>query len=204
MSKVEQSDPVDKELQFMNPIFAAAKIGNIQELTDILKAKKVNPNIRNSFAFGWTPLMYAADNNQPEACKILLEYHADPHSICGGLSNTALGFAARAGNLECVEILHSYGASINGNCTSPLVYALKNNKISMVELLLKLGADPNKNTVDSPVLVAAKLNSVEALELLRVYGANLYYRGINGNSALDIAFREGSSEAFAYLGDTKM
>ena len=85
----------------------------------LLLAKGAQPDIPNDF--GKTPLMYAAQYNQLESARLLLEAGANPNAVtvhpsdtCGyslGTTNvTALDYAARYASADVIKLLLAHGA----------------------------------------------------------------------------------------------
>jgi tetratricopeptide (TPR) repeat protein len=89
-----------------------------EALRDLL-ARGANPNQAN--AFGKTPLMYAAQYNQLEAARILLEHGADPNA------------STRKPGDDCYYTLNTFRVT-------PLHYAARYASADMIRLLLKSGA----------------------------------------------------------------
>lgn len=106
------------------------------------------------------------------------EYDAD---------NINLQIAASLG--ACNEIIRLYvrGADVNnftGNMARPLHYAVNSGKWEAVEILLLLGADPDKDDMygNTPLITAVRANYNTIAEKLIRYGASLT-RGDRHNSA---------------------
>lgn len=73
--------------------------------------------------FGKTPLMYAAQNNQIEAARLLIKAGADVNAVTTKPSNT------------CYYTLQTFNVT-------PLHYAVRNASAEMIKLLLNSGAQP--------------------------------------------------------------
>ena len=139
--------------------------GGYADVLEALLAKRANPNARA--ARGQTALMWAVAQSHPEAVKVLLAHGADvqarsetwsqvmavpPHgylpynrSIPHG-GDTALLFAARAGDLASAKLLLAAGARVNDQDAwgvSATVLAAHSGYRELVEFLLEKGADPN-------------------------------------------------------------
>ncbi|CAG9986134.1 unnamed protein product [Clonostachys byssicola] len=96
-------------------------------------------------ADGWTPLHSAVRNKQDlEFVRQLLERRADPNVKLNDGSQPML-YAALAGDLPNVRLLHEYGASIesrrNNDGSTPLHAAAQEGHHIIVEWLLEHGAD---------------------------------------------------------------
>eukprot|EP00048_Salpingoeca_helianthica_P020344 m.246984 g.246984 ORF g.246984 m.246984 type:complete len:362 (-) comp46978_c0_seq1:126-1211(-) len=88
---------------------------------------------------GWTPIMYAALNDQTEAIEMLLNHYAATHPVRGGL--TPLMIAAAAGNPRAVDSLLSRGLSpfhTSEEGHTALSFAEQNNHQNLVALLTRI------------------------------------------------------------------
>ena len=141
-------------------------------LVELLLAKGAKVNA--AAARGQTALMWAASQQHPAVVKVLLAHGADraratdvgaemmavpPHGVQqynkviphGG--DTALLFAARAGDLESAKLLVAAGANVNDADAwgvSATVMAAHAGFTDLVEFLLERGADPNAAAAGSP------------------------------------------------------
>lgn len=100
--------------------------------------------------------------------------------------------ALREDNVPAVVSEIQSGVSPNSSTytDTPLTYAIKRDSMEMVAALLELGANPNlvqPVSQFSPLMVAAKHNNPEALELLLARNANVNYSGVFGRNPLHVA-----------------
>lgn len=152
------------QLSGETPLMTASRSG-FPEVVELLLAKGADPNLRA--ARGQTALMWACANSRPEVVKLLLAHGADlslrtdswsemmavpPHGFPGYNrmiphgSNTALLFAARAGDVASARLLVDAGADVNDVDAwgvSATVLAAHSGFGDVVEYLLANGADPN-------------------------------------------------------------
>ena len=97
---------------------------------------------------GWTALNYAISFNKEDICKMLIDAGTDPN-IRDIDNKTPVHYAAKAWkpNNKILLLLLDAGGEVNVRDKdwgwTPLMYALHANNISIFELLLKAGADPN-------------------------------------------------------------
>ena len=108
---------------------------------------------------------------------------------------SALLLAAHSGSIEIIEYLvNEKGASLdvvcNSNCT-PLMFAIRENKIEVVKWLLKHGdksqLSKTCNEGFSPLLHAISNNFLDIAKLLVEHGANITDKPKRLNSALSLA-----------------
>ncbi|HNF57917.1 MAG TPA: ankyrin repeat domain-containing protein [Leptospiraceae bacterium] len=126
------------------------------------------------------------------------------------LKNERFLKCCKSGNIDGAKDVLNMGIDINYTDTkglTPLIYAVKNEDIKMLNFLLKLnGIDINKRDnfklKNPPILYAAQKGNVQVIELLHTHGANLNSasEGKNkGNTALLIAAWDGHNELVKYL-----
>ena len=181
------------------PLMVASRSGSA-EVAGQLLAKGADVNARA--ARGQTALMWAAAQQHPEVVQVLLANGADvhrrsevwsqmvavpPHGVRlynkviprGG--ETALLFAARAGDLASARLLVAAGANVNDADAwgvSATVLAAHSGFAALVEFLLERGADPNAAAAGFTALHAAIMRRD-----VRVVRA-LLARGADANAAL--------------------
>ena len=137
---------------------------------------------------GQTPLMWAVAQRHADIVKTLVELGADVHVrsaprprrihtrtagfnptgvldvVQGG--NTALLFAARAGNVDAARHLVDGGADVNDTApvgTSALVVAAHSGHTALAAFLLEQGADPNAAEAGYTALHAATLRGDDVM-----------------------------------------
>lgn len=158
------ADPNLALLAGETPVMVAARSG-YPEIVEQLLAKGARVDARG--ARGQTALMWAVAQKHPEVVKVLLAHHPDlqlrsdvwnevmavpPHGYLpynkaiphGG--ETALMFAARAGDLESAKLLVAAGAHVNDADAwgvSATTLAAHSGFTGLVKFLLEHGADPN-------------------------------------------------------------
>ena len=107
-------------------------------------------DINRALTNGTTPLMHAARAGDVEVVKGLLVRGADP-ALLNADSNGALWFACFADSEACVSALIQAGAPLDGqnvNGATALIYCASSGKASIVQMLLKAGANPGLTTLD--------------------------------------------------------
>jgi uncharacterized protein len=158
------------------PLMVASRSGKVDVVQQLL-AKGANANVRA--ARGQTALMWAAAQQHPEVVKVLLAHGADVHArsevwnemmavpphglpqynrIIPHGGDTALMFAARAGDLASATLLVAAGANVNDADAwgvSATVMAAHSGFSALVEFLLERGADANNAAAGFSALHAA-------------------------------------------------
>lgn len=133
--------------------------------------------------------------------EVLLASGANP------TDGVSMHIAAGSGNLPALELLHRYGANVNGipGGVPPLRYILgwaKPENIAGVRWLLEHGADPNlawAESGDAPLHVAAERWDVPMVELLVSHGADVHQRRSDGRTAHSLAALHGNDKIAAWL-----
>ena len=133
--------------------------------------------------------------------QLLLENGANP------TDGVSMHIAAGGGNLAALELLHRFGANVNGipGGVPPLRYILgwaSAEGIAGVRWLLEHGADPNlawAESGDAPLHVAAQRWDVAMVELLVSYGSDIHQRRSDGRTAHTLAALHGNDEIAAWL-----
>lgn len=177
------------------PLMVAAR-GGYPEAVELLLGKGANPNARG--ARGQTALMWAVSQEHPEVVKVLLSKGADinlrsdvwsevmavpPHGLLeynkaiphGG--ETALMFAARAGDLASAKLLVAAGANVNDTDAwgvSAVTLAAHSGFADLMEYLLEKRADPNAAAAGFSALHIAILRRNEKMvSVLLANGADV-------------------------------
>jgi uncharacterized protein len=194
-------------------------------MADLLIHAGANPKTSN--AYGGTPLAEACTNSDPAMIEKLLKAGADPNAVSSE-GETALMTAARTGSVEAVKMLLVHGANVNAKeqwlGQTALMWAVAENHPAVVELLIAHGADVNArsavreekvknkwftaNVVSAPpkggltpLLYAARQNSLPAAEMLVKAGADLNMADPDGTSPLVMAIVNAHYDLPIYLMD---
>lgn len=116
----------------------AVKSGDVKVVKKFLDA---GANVNEKF-FAWEPLQMAANKNQLEVIKLLIERGADLNYQHPLTKMTALHFAAYNGNKDMVNYLIAKGANKNLKLRGDvsIIRALRDEgKTEMVDFLLSVG-----------------------------------------------------------------
>lgn len=190
-----------------NALLWAAHYDNL-ETVSLLLTRGAEPNVANRY--GITPLAEAALNGNGAMVEQLLAAGADPNQTPLG-GDTPLMLASRSGNAKSVQLLLEKGAQVDARETwhgeTALMWAAGENHPDVVRLLVQAGADVNavSTTFDwkgikhggvqsqlpmgglTPLMQAARQNSIEAARVLLELGANPNLKDPQGVSPLRIA-----------------
>lgn len=170
----------------------AAEIGH-REAAMLFIDAGVNLETRNEQ--GWTAIMVAAFHGQAALVDAFAVRGADVHARDMG-GNTALHWAAFSGHEQAVQILIQHHAEINprnDGGSTPLMLAVLHRHLSVVLLLIARGADLNAVNREgmSALHKAASMGFVEIIRPLLAQGADKSLRTAAGETAFDLANRNG-------------
>ncbi|KAL2098862.1 hypothetical protein ACEWY4_005342 [Coilia grayii] len=98
--------------EVMSELHQAAASGDAELVEDILRQNKCDPNQRDVDWNNRTPLHWAAAKGQSEIVRLLIEHGAQP-CLCTESGWTAAHFAAEAGRLQVLRMLHAFHAPLD-------------------------------------------------------------------------------------------
>ncbi|MBR1436990.1 MAG: ankyrin repeat domain-containing protein, partial [Synergistaceae bacterium] len=195
----------DAEFDLMTAVYS----NDFPAVKEILSA---NPELNINFqtVSGYTPLMFAMQNEDTKILKYLLSHGADPN-----IRNNR-GFTSLIQNTdnEKIELLLNNGADPNVtdcmNCTllnALCKCSLGDEKVKTVKILLSHGADPNiQDTYDRslPLMNCVRdgdfsENTVQAVKYLLEAGAEVNARDDSGNTALMYAAKSGGEHQISVI-----
>lgn len=182
--------------------FSAAGLGDTAYLRTCMERDKewvrmlANNRARVSLRSYWTPLDFAAVNNQVRAAEMLLDAGADPNGAMMW-EPPVLYVAAEKDYRDLATLLIARGAKIeapygmHGSGTA-LHAAAAANHPEMIDLLIGHGAkvDSRDSNAMTPLLRAAEHGWVPAVKALLDRGADLHARSAQGDTALHVVERE--------------
>ncbi|KAM0731756.1 Ankyrin-2 [Formica fusca] len=155
---------------------------------------------------GRQPILWAASAGSVEAVLALARAGG---SAAAGTSDkdglTALHCAASRGHARCVETLvnlcGSHPDHVDDNGCSALHYAATLGHADATALILKLGADPNRQDRKgrTPALCAAAKGQLETLKILSQHGGSLHARTVRGTGIGHEAVASGRIELIKWL-----
>lgn len=145
---------------------------------------------------GWTALMYACSCGQDEIAKFLLDngadalYHKDQFTAL--MAACASRRDCEPSLLSCCHSLVEAGSEVNSfekHLMTPLMFAARENRSTIVEYLLQCGADINaKDTRHwTGLCVAAYAGHSTVVTMLLEAGADPNSLTVKGHTAFDVA-----------------
>lgn len=152
-------------------------------------------NVNAYDLLGRNALYFAANRGDWDLIRLLVRQGADVNGTTGW-GTTVLSIVAGKGNREIVEFLIARGAKINPENSerSPLHRASGGGHEEIVKLLIAKGADVNSKSnyvYCTPLHAAVGANRKKIAEILISNGAQVNARGWKGETALDIAVKQG-------------
>lgn len=199
-----KANPETRDLSNNTPLNQVILKQNLPLAVTLLDAH-ANPNIPNGKQE--RPLNRVIEQNMDNWVPLLLKYGAAPDAP-DVLGRTPIFQAVKSGKAEVTEALLTAGANpnqlVNAAAETLLNFAISKGYISLVELLIKHGADihqPNR-AGENAILMAAKTGNVQMMDILLRAGADIKsVNPQNGKTALHLAARSGVLEAVNYLID---
>ena len=164
---------------------------------DTIAASVVNEEI-NSI----TPLFAAAENEQIDVIKLLLESGA---KIDKRIGTSPLYVAVQNGYIGVVKLLLESGAEVDkvewDNFSFPLYIAAQKGHTEVLKLLLVSGAKVNKKSHhgSTTIFVAAQKGNIDVIKLLLESGAEVNVTDTKGITPLHIASQEGHIDVIKLL-----
>ena len=207
--------------------FDAIKQGNRSEVE---RRVNLNPNLIHVKENGLSPILVAAYHQEPEIASYLADktvaINIFEASATGKINNVTrllardpqlvnayaedgfqpLGLASYFGHLDTAEYLIKAGAPINspsknGLKAAPIQSAVAARHEKVVQMLLRLGADPNAREQGgyTPLHAATQNGDEDMIRILLYGGADLTLRGKDGKTPLDLAMESGDEKTSLIL-----
>ncbi len=198
----------------MKPLNQAVILSNT-EAASFLLARGADINLKTTHCKFDPAILTAAEHGNIKMIAWLLDHGAiadtyglTPQNYIIGpyekANNTSALFKViKSGHLEAIQLLLEAGAGISEDI-SPLHIAVLQNDLSKMKILLADGLSPNitNETTFTPFHYALYLNNIEALELLKQYGADLSLKIDSGYEEIlpmEIALLSNATKASLWL-----
>ncbi|XP_050446939.1 ankycorbin isoform X1 [Cataglyphis hispanica] len=209
--------PSTPDLRGGSPLHYAAQCCGAAATTELAVPKKIGLKVLQTLLEfgadvnakdedGRQPILWAASAGSVEAVLALARAGG---SAAAGTSDkdglTALHCAASRGHARCVETLvnlcGSHPDHVDDNGCSALHYAATLGHADATALILKLGADPNRQDRKgrTPALCAAAKGQLETLKILSQHGGSLHARTVRGTGIGHEAVASGRIELIKWL-----
>ncbi|XP_026892332.1 ankyrin repeat and protein kinase domain-containing protein 1 isoform X2 [Acinonyx jubatus] len=184
----------------VSPLHFLVVQGSVEQVR-LLLAHEVDVDCQT--ACGYTPLLIATQDQQPELCTLLLEHGADAN-LADEDGWAPLHFAAQNGDDRTARLLLDHGAHVDAQeheGWTPLHLAAQNNFENVARLLVSRQADPNLHEAEgkTPLHVAAYFGHVSLVKLLAGQGAELDAQQRNLRTPLHLAVERGKVRAIQHL-----
>ena len=164
------------------------------DLPEVKKLVERDPQLVNSrFHNGYTPLLFAADNNKKEVAEYLLSKGAYIDDVfMPYYGYTPITYGIMNGNIEMIKMLLKRGANIQYRTNlgeNYLHFAAAHDRVDIAKYLIDCGIDINsvKNGGLTPMHIAAVFGRLDIAKLLVNKGANLNLKSKDGGTPLHFA-----------------
>lgn len=169
----------------LTPIHIACIYG---ATTMIQKLISVGVDVNAIDGFTCTPLHYA-----------IMRYTISNYQNLGIITNALRETIA---NTNTIKLLLEAGADTNishnlsEGATTALHLAVQTENVELVKMVLQYGADTNCWLIrcQKPLHLAAESGKLDVVQCLLDYGAHYYLRNVNGETARDVAIRQGHTD----------
>jgi len=152
-----------------------------------------------------SPIADAAMQRQAETVRSLVQQRVDVN-VPQADGTTALHWAAHWDDVGTAELLIRAGANVmaaNRDQATPLFLASINGSKSLIELLIKSGADPNAPILrhgETALMMAARTGKTDAVQVLLAHGAAVNAKeDLHGTTALMWAAEQGHASIIQLL-----
>ncbi|XP_008589663.1 PREDICTED: ankyrin repeat and protein kinase domain-containing protein 1, partial [Galeopterus variegatus] len=184
----------------VTPLHFLVAQGSVEQVR-LLLAHEVDVDCQT--ASGYTPLLIATQDQQPDLCALLLAHGADANLVDED-GWAPLHFAAQNGDDHTTRLLLNHGAHVDAQeheGWTPLHLAAQNNFESVARLLVSRQADLNLREAEgkTPLHMAAYFGHVSLVKLLTGQGAELDARQRNLRTPLHLAVEQGKVRAIQHL-----
>lgn len=187
-----------------NNLHYYTKIGDVDNVAHYINRHE---DVNAFDEYGYTPLMYAADEGRNEIIKLLMDNGAEPnHQPLYDAEPPALHAAVLANRPETVDLMLQYERTKVGLLDSaghtPLYLAVVNGYLECADVLIFHGADVNDKVRGryTALQLAASRNDTAMLNLLIRNGADVNME-TRGRTAFSVASEKGALQCARILMD---
>ncbi|KAL3291899.1 ankyrin unc44 [Colletotrichum asianum] len=205
------ADPTKEDYQGRTPLMIAVEAGDTEAVRLLLKPCSAKMAIEKPFLRALEIDRVGAHNQQ----KVLSHFFNQRISSDAFLpefkkGDSPLLLAIRAKSstsMQIIQILVTHGADLSdGNATTPLHEAARNNFVEAVEYLLQVGANCSLRDADgcTPLMVAIAKGNLDAAKVLVSDGASPHVRDAHGTGLLGICAKSKNPAALQWLLDLEL
>jgi len=166
--------------QRIRPLIVEAAVNGHTDTVHTLLQGHADANLRDER--GRTALYWAAEDGHVRTVEALLDFNADPN-LADYTGSTPLMPAAKSGYVRIVRMLLDHGARVN------VIDGADQDKVAVGE---RAGT--------TPLIYAARGGHAEIVRLLLARGADRRLRTADGDTAVDVARRNGHDDIVSLLG----
>ena len=183
------------------PIHFAVK-KNLKPIVKLILNKNVHP-IDVKTIYGFTPLHYAAKNQDPELVELFVSNGIKADTLTRN-NQTPLHIAAQWGNVEVARYLVNMGVEVDPkkrDGSTPLHLAAEREHLDMIKFLIQQGADVNLSTsaTGSPLHRATHCRNPKAAKILLNNGALVNAKAEREATPLHLAVQHSCVEMIKLL-----
>uniref|UniRef100_A0A8C4T3B4 Ankyrin repeat and SOCS box containing 5 n=2 Tax=Erpetoichthys calabaricus TaxID=27687 RepID=A0A8C4T3B4_ERPCA len=185
-------------IDHVTPLHEACLGGHIACARALLEA---GANVNAGTIDGITPLFNGCSHGSTACVELLLDYGASV--LCDMCQPSPLHEATRKGKTDCVEALLSWGADADleiPHLGTPLYLACVFQHLHCASKLLDGGAQVQKGRfLDTPLHAAAQQSSLEMVQLLLDFGADINARNMDLKRAAEVAAPSSVMEGYLLM-----
>lgn len=179
-----------------NALILASAAGHEGVVSELLR---LGANVNYKDNAGLSAISWSAIRVKNKVAKLLLVWDADINTHDNN-GNTPLMYAVGTHNVELLTMLALKGADLDVKSRqqkmTPLLIAVKNDDIEIIQVLLELGANVNGSNHEgyTPLMAAAEAGQFNIVQTLITHGANSNIHDMTGMTASILAMKNGHKQ----------
>ena len=165
---------------------AAVKNDDAAQVLELLQ-RGFDPN--TAYPDGVTGLLVAVKLPSPKVLDVLIQWPGTRVEVRNAADESPLMLAALRGDVDMCRLLIQKGADVNKPGWAPLHYAATKGELAVIQLLLDEDAyiDAESPNGSTPLMMAARYGTEDAVKLLLEAGADPLLKNQLGLTAVDFA-----------------
>jgi ankyrin repeat protein len=182
-------------------LILASAAGHENVVSELLR---LGANVNYKDNAGLSAISWSALRIKNKVAKLLLVWNADINTHDNN-GNTPLMYAVGTHNIELLKMLALKGADLDVKSRpqkmTPLLIAVKNDDMEMIQELLKLAANVNSANHEgyTPLMAAAESGQFMIVQTLISHGAKTNLHDITGMTATTLAKKNGHKQVAQLL-----